>query len=74
MLQKLERSLTEDIDPLLPAGVHFDEQEALKAFAMVWMNSLSASRAMRGSSRQRSLLTFGRSAFPIFYGEGRAGG
>ena len=36
MLQKLERSLTEDIDPLLPAGVHFDEQEALGAFAMVW--------------------------------------
>jgi hypothetical protein len=36
MLQKLERSLTEDIDPLLPAGVHFDEQEALRAFAMVW--------------------------------------
>ena len=36
MLQKLERSLTEDIGPLLPAGVHFDEQEALRAFAMVW--------------------------------------
>jgi len=36
MLQKLERSLTEDIDPLLPAGVHFDEPEALRAFAMVW--------------------------------------
>lgn len=28
--------LTEDIDPLLPAGVHFDEPEALRAFAMVW--------------------------------------
>jgi predicted nucleotidyltransferase component of viral defense system len=36
MLQKLERSLTEDIEPLLPAGVRFDEQEALRAFAMVW--------------------------------------
>ena len=36
MLRKLERSLTEDIEPLLPAGVHFDEQEALSAFASVW--------------------------------------
>jgi hypothetical protein len=39
MLQKLERSLTEDIAPLLPAGVHFEEQEALKAFAMVWKHT-----------------------------------
>lgn len=36
MLLKLERSLTEDIAPLLPARVYFDEQEALKAFEMVW--------------------------------------
>ena len=36
MLQKLQRSLIEDIAPLLPAGVRFDEQEALRAFAMVW--------------------------------------
>lgn len=28
--------LTEDIDPLLPAGVHFDEPEAVRAFAVVW--------------------------------------
>jgi hypothetical protein len=34
--RKSERSLTEDIDPLLPAGIHFDEREALMAFAMVW--------------------------------------
>jgi Nucleotidyl transferase AbiEii toxin, Type IV TA system len=36
MLHKLERSLTEDIEPLLPAGVHFDQQEALRAFSLVW--------------------------------------
>ena len=28
--------MSENIDPLLPAEVHFDEQEALRAFAMVW--------------------------------------
>ena len=36
MLRKLERSLIEDVEPLLPAGVHFDEREALSAFASVW--------------------------------------
>jgi predicted nucleotidyltransferase component of viral defense system len=36
MLRKLERSLTEDIGPLLPTGVHFDEQAALNAFGAVW--------------------------------------
>jgi predicted nucleotidyltransferase component of viral defense system len=35
MLRKLERSLTEDIAPLLPTGVHFDEQAALNAFGSV---------------------------------------
>ena len=36
MLRKLERSLTEDVEPLLPVGVHFDESESLSAFASVW--------------------------------------
>lgn len=36
MLEKLTRSLTEDIGPLLPAGVSFDDAEALKAFGRVW--------------------------------------
>lgn len=36
MLEKLTRSLTEDIAPLLPAGVRFDTEEALEAFERVW--------------------------------------
>ena len=36
MLQKLTRSLTEDIAPLLPAGVRFDDTDALRAFERVW--------------------------------------
>ena len=36
MLEKLTRSLTEDIDPLLPAGVHFSEDDAIEAFGKVW--------------------------------------
>ena len=36
MLEKLTRSLTEDIDPLLPAGVRFSENDAIEAFGKVW--------------------------------------
>jgi predicted nucleotidyltransferase component of viral defense system len=36
MLEKLTRSLTEDIAPLLPAGVRFSDDDAASAFERVW--------------------------------------
>lgn len=36
MLEKLRRSLTEDIAPLLPAGVQFNDGDAMNAFKNVW--------------------------------------
>lgn len=36
MLGKLTRSLTEDIAPLLPAGVRFNDKDAIRAFERVW--------------------------------------
>jgi hypothetical protein len=36
MLEKLTRSLTEDIPPLLPAGVRFNDDDAVAAFGRVW--------------------------------------
>lgn len=36
MLNKLSRSLAEDTAPLLPPGVHFDEDTAIAAFGRVW--------------------------------------
>lgn len=36
MLQKLTRNVTEDIAPLLPAGVHFTDTHAIDAFNRVW--------------------------------------
>ena len=36
MLEKLTRSLTEDITPLLPAGVYFNDDDAIDAFGRVW--------------------------------------
>lgn len=36
MLEKLTRSLTEDVEPLLPAGITFTENDAILAFGKVW--------------------------------------
>jgi predicted nucleotidyltransferase component of viral defense system len=36
MLEKLTHSLTEDIAPLLPAGIRFNNDDAMKAFERVW--------------------------------------
>ncbi len=36
MLKKLNQSLTEDVAPLLPAGVSFDDAAAITAFGRVW--------------------------------------
>ncbi len=44
MLQKLTRSLTEDIAPFLPAGVRFDAADALHAFERVWIELVSRLR------------------------------
>lgn len=36
MLKKLNRSLTEDVAPLLPTGVNFDDDIAIAAFGRIW--------------------------------------
>jgi hypothetical protein len=41
MLEKLTRSLTEDISPLLPAGIRFNDEDALRAFERVWKDLIS---------------------------------
>ena len=41
MLEKLTRSLTEDIAPLLPAGVRFNDADALYACERVWMELIT---------------------------------
>jgi predicted nucleotidyltransferase component of viral defense system len=41
MLKKLGRSLTEDIAPLLPAGITFNEDDAIVAFGTVWIELIA---------------------------------
>jgi predicted nucleotidyltransferase component of viral defense system len=36
MLKKLEHSLSEDVSPLLPPGISFTEDEAIRSFEEVW--------------------------------------
>ena len=44
MLKKLTRSLTEDIEPLLPVGVRFDKSIAIEAFNGVWRQLVTSMR------------------------------
>jgi predicted nucleotidyltransferase component of viral defense system len=44
MLAKLNRSLTEDIDPLLPAGVRYSDGDALESFGRVWTQLIARMR------------------------------
>lgn len=44
MLEKLTRSLTEDIAPLLPTGVRFDDDDAIRAFERVWRELIARVR------------------------------
>jgi predicted nucleotidyltransferase component of viral defense system len=44
MRKKLTRSLTEDIEPLLPVGVRFDEAVAIDAFNDVWTTLIARLR------------------------------
>ena len=41
MLEKLTRSLTEDIAPLLPPGIEFTDVTALAAFERVWFTLIT---------------------------------
>jgi len=41
MLKKLNQSLTEDIAPLLPAGVSFTDDDAIAAFGRVWQELIA---------------------------------
>jgi predicted nucleotidyltransferase component of viral defense system len=41
MLRKLRRSLTDDIAPLLPAGISYTDAQALAAFEKVWFELIA---------------------------------
>jgi predicted nucleotidyltransferase component of viral defense system len=64
MLQKLTRSLTEDVTPLLPPGVRFDDADAAKAFGRVWGELVSRLAGESWKSAQSVIDTIRRTTIP----------
>ncbi|QAU23160.1 nucleotidyl transferase AbiEii/AbiGii toxin family protein [Dyella sp. M7H15-1] len=64
MLQKLTRSLTEDIAPLLPAGVRFDDADALRAFERVWVELVSRLRGDPWKSTSKVVAELRKRGYP----------
>lgn len=64
MLQKLTRSLTEDIAPLLPAGVQFDDVDALRAFERVWIELISRLRGDAWKSTGKVITALREKGYP----------
>ena len=62
MLEKLTRSLTEDINPLLPVGVRFAEADAIHAFDRVWIEFGSSLDRVDRADRRRGMEAHGADA------------
>lgn len=64
MLEKLTRSLTEDIAPLLPAGVRFADEQALQAFERVWKDLVGRLRGDSWKSTGKAVAELRAARFP----------
>lgn len=64
MLEKLTRSLTEDVEPLLPAGVHFDAAEAALAFERVWTELIVRIKGEAWKLTEKTLQEFRARNYP----------
>lgn len=64
MLKKLNQSLTEDIIPLLPVGVIFDDDAAIRAFGRVWSNLIVRIPGESWKSSRTVIETIRKSAIP----------
>jgi hypothetical protein len=69
MLQKLMRSLTEDIALLLPAGVRFDDADALHAFERVWIELVSRLRGDAWKSTGKVVAELRERGYPMLLQE-----
>lgn len=68
MLEKLTHSLTEDIAPLLPAGIRFDEAAALRAFERVWIELVARLRGGQWKSTNKVIAELRRRGYPTLLG------
>lgn len=64
MLRKLTRSLVEDIQPLLPPGIVFDEGLALEAFERVWRELIACMKGEPWRSTEEALAALRAEKYP----------
>jgi predicted nucleotidyltransferase component of viral defense system len=68
MLKKLNRSLTEDIGPLLPAGVRFNDDDAIAAFGRVWDGLIARIPGEPWKSSQAAIEAIRKAKYPALLG------
>ena len=66
MLEKLNRSLTEDIAPLLPAGVMFTDEHAIAAFEKIWFELIGRIKGEPWRLSERTIESIRKAKFPTF--------
>ena len=64
MLQKLERSLTEDVIPLLPGRVTFSDDEAIKAFDRIWYSLITRIQGEPWKLTDQAVADFRKGRYP----------
>jgi hypothetical protein len=66
MLKKLQRSLTEDIEPLLPHDVVFNEKIAIRAFENIWRELITKLPGDPWRLSETVITAFRKSKIPDF--------
>lgn len=64
MLDKLRGSLVEDVQPLLPTGIDFDESQAVKAFELVWRELIAKIPGEPWKLTEEALVKFRSGRYP----------
>lgn len=66
MLEKLTRSLIEDIAPLLPVGIRFNDDDAMQAFERVWRELITRIKGDAWKLTDNALEELRASKYPKF--------
>lgn len=64
MLEKLTKSLTEDIAPLLPPGIGFTDDDAITAFGLIWKDVLPMLKGEPWKSSEKAVEQLREKRFP----------
>jgi len=64
LLRKLARSLTEEIEPLLPVGVRFNEADAITAFNTIWTHLIVRIKGDAWKLTDESITELRRKRYP----------